>query len=688
MRRSWIVFAVWVALVAAAVPFALKQSDHLSGAGYDVPGTQSTQVERLITAGVEPDFRPTALAGVLVATGHATRANYRAALDALSRAAARTPGVAMAPVVKDLALEAARQHPNQASIAPLTVSASELQSFDVARDMRDQLGLDSGRHYGGVTLHLVGAGALWAGMLDLTKRDLHHAELVSIPIVALLLLAIFGSLAAAMLPLILGLASVIVTGAAIYLLSTLTLMNAFVTNVALMIGLGVAVDYALFVVVRYREERRAGVPADDARRVAMATSGTAVALSGIVVVIALVGLLVIDTAAIRSLALGAIVVVAVAVLACATLLPALLDLLGRRIGAGRHPGPGIFARIAGALLRRPVRALIASVGLLVLLAAPAIALRTGDGALRQLPTGNETRKGFDAAVAVTGPGRGAPVKLLVAHRDIDRTVSLLRADREVVKVGVRTQTADHRWVLIIATPRHDGDSPAVKSLVQRLRRTLPRGSLVGGNTAFQVDFDHEVSGSLGVVAAWILVATILLLVVTLRSAALGLGAVLTNLLSVGAAFGVLTAVFVWGWFDSLLGLDSPGYIDTITVPVIIAVVFGLSMDYQVFLLRRIQERWRSGDSTAAAVRGGVEASARTITSAAIVMIAVFLSFVITGVPAVKQIGLGAAVAIAVDATIVRLVLVPAAMTLLGERCWWMPVRSIARAATPAAAAER
>jgi RND superfamily putative drug exporter len=683
MRRSWIVLVVWAALVAAAAPFALRQSDHLSGAGYDVRGSQSAQVERLITAGVEPDFRPTALAGVLVATGHATGADYRAALGALADAARRSPGVAMEPVVQGLALEAARQHPGQAAIAPLTVSASELGSFDVARDLRARLGLDDGRHYGGVTLHLVGAGALWAGMLDLTKRDLHHAELLSLPVVAILLLAIFGSMAAATLPLALGLASVIVTGAAIYLLSTLTLMNAFVTNVALMIGLGVAVDYALFVVVRYREEQQAGASPDEARRTAMATSGMAVALSGGAVVIALAGLLIVDTAAIRSLALGAILVVAVAVLACVTLLPALLDLVGRRVGPGRAPLPGISARLATVVLRRPARAVAASIVLLGVLTAPALGLRTGDGALRQLPAGNETRRGFEAAVAVTGPGRGAPLKLLVTHRDIDRTVALLRDDPEVLKVGVRTQTADHRWVLIVATPRHDGDSSAVKRLVRRLRVSLPRGSLVGGNSAFQVDFDDEVSGSMAGVVAWILLATVLLLILALRSATLGIGAVLTNLLSVGAAFGVLTVVFVWGWLDGPLGFDSPGYVDTIAVPVIFAIVFGLSMDYQVFLLTRIRERWRAGQVTAEAVRAGVEASARTITSAAVVMVAVFLSFVVTGVPAVKQIGLGAAVAIAVDATLVRLVLVPAAMTLLGDRCWWMPRGRAAGIAAPA-----
>lgn len=677
MRRAWIVVVAWVAIVAAAVPFALRQSDRLSGGGYDVHGSQAQRAAQIIAAGVDPDFRPAALAGVLVGTGPASRRDDRRALDALELAARQTRGVELSPVAKAFGLAAATQHPGQPAVVPLTVSANEFQAFDVAHDLRARLRLDEGRRFGGVTLHLVGAGALWAGMLDLTKSDLHDAEALTFPVVAVLLLAIFGSLAAAVLPLALGLGAVTITGALIYLLSTVTLMNAFVTNVTLMIGLGVAVDYALFVVVRYREELRAGADPGAARRTAMATSGVAVLCSGAAVIIALAGLLLIDTPAIRSLAVGAIVVVAVAVLACASLLPALLTLMGRRVGQGRPQRRAAFARLAAVVLRRPGRALAASVALLALLAAPALGLRTGDGALGQLPAHNETRQGFEAAARVTGPGRGAPLELLVARADVDRTVALLDSDPEVVKVGVRTLTADHRRVFVVATPRHDGDSAPVKDLVRRLRARLPRGTLVGGNSAAQVDFDDEVAGAMGGVVAWVLLATGVMLLVALRSATLGVGAVLTNLLSVGAAFGVLTVVFVWGWLDAPLGFASPGYVDTIVVPLVFAVVFGLSMDYQVFLLTRIRERWRASGDTAEAVRGGIAAGARTITSAAVVMIAVFVSFVVTGVPAVKEIGLGAAVAIAVDATIVRLVLAPAAMVLLDDRCWWLP-RSLSR----------
>lgn len=671
MRRAAIVLAVWIAVVLAAIPLALRQSDELSGGGYEVSGSQAERTEALLADQVPADFRPTVLAGVLVAPRGTQTADYRAAVSELAAAAKKVPGVKLDPVAAEFALAGAEQSPGRPVVVPLTVAASEFDSFDVADELRERLRLSENRSFGAVELHLVGAGALWAGMLDRAQDDLHQAELLAFPLVLLILLVVFGSLAAAALPLALGAAAVTISGALIYLLSTQMLMNVFVPNLALMIGLGVAVDYALFVLVRYREELAAGASRVRAREKAMTTSGTAVLWSGVVLILALASLLLVDAAAVRSLALGAILVVGVALLACVSLLPALLTLFGDRLGAGRDSRGTGFARLTAAVQRRSRRALAGSLAAITILAAPALALEIGDGALRQLPPDDRTRIGFEQAAEVTGPGRGAPLKLLLVPGAVDRTVAFLREDPEVVRVGVRTRTEDGSRVLIVATPRRDGDALATKALVRRVRAELPRGSLVGGNSAAQVDFDAEVSTAMLPIAIWIVVLTALALLFALRALPLAIGAVLTNLLSVAAAFGVLTAVFVWGWLD-WLGLDSPGYVDTITIPLIFAVVFGLSMDYQVFLLRRIRERWLATGDTRLAVSEGVTSSARTITSAAVVMVAVFATFVVTGLPAVKEIGLGAGVAVAIDATLVRLVLVPAAMTLAGERCWWLP----------------
>jgi uncharacterized membrane protein YdfJ with MMPL/SSD domain len=670
-RHRVVVLAAWVVLTAAAIPLALKQSDHLTGGGFAVDGSDSQRVEREVLRGVPVDFRPATLGAVLVAPKGTPQADYRAAIAALRAAAGPTPHVSFVPAGAQIALYEARTRPGRPVVVPLLLDADEYHAPDVAKELRARLRLhdDGGGRFGQVQLHPVGAGALWAGMVDLTKDDLSHAERIGFPVVALILLGVFGALAAAVLPLAIGGVSIVITGALIALLARHVELTFYVPNMASMIGLGVAVDYSLFVVVRYREELRDGADPDAARAVAMATSGNAVLFSGVAVVIALAALFLVPTAAIRSMAVGAIMVVLVAMAACATLLPALLALLRARIGPAK-PAPGAFRRWSTAVTSRPGVALAGALLVLLALAAPAIGMKTGDGALRQFPKDDETRQGFEAARSVRGPGDGAPLKILVRAKDLNRSVAILRADDEVVKTGVRTRTADKRWIFIVATPRHDADSPPAKALVQRLRRELPRGSLVGGNTAAQVDFNHAIIGSFWKIGLWILLATCALLMLMLRALPLAIQAVIANILSVAASFGVLT-------FFEVTTKDG-GYIDTVTIPIIFAVVFGLSMDYEVFLLSRIKERRAAGADTRTAVLEGIAGSGRTITGAALVMVAVFVCFALTGVPVIEEIGLGAAVAIAVDATLVRLVLVPAAMTLLGEKCWWWPSLSARR----------
>jgi len=252
---------------------------------------------------------------------------------------------------------------------------------------------------------------------------------------------------------------------------------------------------------------------------------------------------------------------------------------------------------------------------------------------------------------------------------------VLRADPEVARVAAPLASRDGRRVLLVATPRHDGESAPAKALVRRLRDALPQDALVGGASAEGLDFRDLVAGSMWKIALFVLGLSYLVLLVLLRSVILPLKAVVMNLLSVGAAYGVLVAVFQWGWADRVLGTHvETGSIQTITPPLILAVVFGLSMDYEVFLLSRIRERFGATGDTRRAVAEGLSTSARTITSAALIMVAVFAVFVSTGVASIKQLGLGCAVAIAVDATVVRLVLVPAAMELLGRWNWWVPAR--------------
>jgi RND superfamily putative drug exporter len=705
---------VWLAVLAVAIPFAARQTEHLTSGGFAVPGSGSEAVDRGL-AEFESAQRDQ-LAAVVARKPGVTDAEVRAGIDRVRQAADEVAHVAL----PERAVAAAEQKVAEApvTIVPLELSGSQDDAANAAVDMRDELGLRD-EQTGPVELHLVGQQALWAGMQDLSKEDLEAAERTGFPIVALILLGVFGSLAAAALPLALGFASVAITGAVIFFVSQATDMSVFVTNVASMIGIGVAVDYSLFVLARYRQEIANGAERDAARATAMRTSGLAVVFSGMTVIIALAGLFLVDSTTIRSMAIGAIVVVAISILAAVTLLPALMSLLGKRayarsrvaiVGAllvrawrsmrrragSTHPDRArkpFWESWTARVMRRPWLSAIASASVLLVLAIPALSLEFGDGALRQFPEGNETRVGAELAAEATGPGASGPTLVLATldgggasdprnARAIDAYVADLRRDPEVAKVAPPEPADDGSAVLLTVTPRHDPESDEARTLVDRLRGDA--GPLeevarvdVGGATAQVEDFKDLVSGSLWKILLFVMLFSYVVLLVLLRSVLLPLKAVLMNLLSVAAAYGVLVAVFQYGWLDGVLGYSSLGYINTLTPPFLLAIVFGLSMDYEVFLLTRIRERYAATGDTTRAVAEGLSASARTISSAALIMVSVFAVFAFTGVPSVQEIGLGLAVAIALDATLVRLVLVPATMQIMGRWNWWLP-RSLDR----------
>jgi uncharacterized membrane protein YdfJ with MMPL/SSD domain len=694
-RRRRLFLGAWTLIVLAALPFAARQSEHLSGGGFDVPGSQSVAVQHA----VERDFehaQGSTLAAVLVPHADTTSAQLRAALARVGTAADDVDDVALASAARAQALRQLQADGPRTLVVPLTTRLGDSDAIDVAVDLREQLGIADPAVDAPVAFHLVGQGALWAGIQDLSKEDLRSAESIGFPIVLLILLAVFGSLVAALLPVALGVVAVTVTGALIYALSLVTGMSVFVTNMASMIGIGVAVDYSLFVLARYREEIAGGRGPDDARAIALATSGVAVVFSGLTVIVSLAGLFIVDTMSVRSMALGAILVVAVSVLAATTLLPALISLAGRRawepgrvvgsvtgwlarrVPRRRAAEPGTFwARWTGAIMRRPVLAALGATAVLLALAVPALQLHISNGALQQFPAGNETRVGFDAAAKVIGAGAASPVEVVAPRSELAAVQRMLRGDREIVRVQAPLLSRDGDTVLVRGIPRHDGESLPSRALVKRLRAELPASAQVGGSPAFGRDFADRISGSLALIALFVLSLSYVVLLLLLRSVVLPLKAVLMNLLSVGAAYGVLVAVFQLGWIDGFLGFQSGGYIDALTPPLVLAIVFGLSMDYEVFLLSRIRERWAVTGDSRTAVAEGLQASAKTITSAALIMTCVFGVFVLTGVPSIQQLGVGCAVAIALDATLVRLVLVPAAMELLGDWNWWLP-RPLAR----------
>jgi uncharacterized membrane protein YdfJ with MMPL/SSD domain len=702
-RRRRLVVGVWALVLLAALPFAARQTEHLTGGGFDVPGSQSKSVAdsmQGVFAG-----RSNGIAVLLRAEPGTSAAERAAAVGRVRDEVAAVDGVALPPAaVRRAELQLLRE---ESTLMPLSSSVSPDALIDPAVDLREAL--DPGAVQDGVTPYLAGQPTVWAGMQELSKEDLAKAEASGFPIVALILLIVFGSLAAAALPLTLGFVSVIVTGALIYFLSLQMSTSVFVTNMASMIGIGVAVDYSLFILARYREERRDGRDCDAARAEALATSGLAVAFSGIAVIVSLAGLWMVDNQALRSMALGAMTVVAVSILTATTLLPALIATLGDRVMPGgivarvlrfakysilRRPrpaavasaaseGPGFWDRWARRVMARPIAAATGSAAVLLILASPILSMETGTNAIEQFPKESDVRVGNELAAEQLGGGAD-PIQIVasfpgaVDHAAVAELAGDLRAESGISSVAPPAYARDS--ALIEVTSRAPSDSDAAATLVGQLRDSVvPASGLaaaatvdVGGETARTDDVRHQISGSLWKIVGFVLALSFLVLMVMLRSLLLPLKAVVMNLLSIGAAFGVLVAVFQWGWLDSVLGFESLGALDTINVPLIFAIVFGLSMDYEVFLMSRIRERYLVHGDNERAVAEGLASSARTISSAALIMSSVFAVFVLTGVPSIKELGVGCAVAIALDATLVRLILVPAAMKLMGRWNWWMP----------------
>ncbi len=696
-RRRRLVLVAWIATLVVALPIASHQTDHLTGGGFDVPGSQS----KAVSDSLEKDFAAHAdgIGVLLKAEPNASPSQRTAAVLRVRRAVAELDRVTLSPAAAHSA-EAQLQRTGVAML-PLRSDQSSDLLIDSATTLRGDL--DPGTVDGGVTTYLAGQPTIWAGMQELSKKDLSKAEAGGFPIVALILLIVFGSLAAAALPLALGFISVIVTGALIYFISLNMETSVFVTNMASMIGIGVAIDYSLFILARYREERRAGRSEEEARAEALATSGLAVTFSGLAVIVSLAGLWMVDNQALRSMALGAMTVVAVSILTAITLLPALIAMLGDRVLPGgivarvlsffkhrvfRRPDrpatteSAFWQRWTASVMARPWTAVIGVSAVLLTLAIPVLSLTTGTQALGQFPKDSDVRVGNELASKQVGGGTD-PVQIVAAFDgQVDRAaipgfIRTVEATPGVSSVAPPAFAAGS--VLIQATPRAPSESDAAAALVDRLRTVVPSTRLarlatvnVGGETARSHDVRQLISGSMWKIILFVLALSFLVLMAMLRSLLLPLKAVLMNLLSIGAAFGVLVAIFQWGWFDGLLGLESQGALDTINVPLIFAVVFGLSMDYEVFLMSRIRERYMEHGDNERAVAEGLSSSARTISSAALIMTCVFAVFFLTGVPSIKELGLGCAVAIALDATLVRLILVPAAMKLLGDWNWWMP----------------
>jgi uncharacterized membrane protein YdfJ with MMPL/SSD domain len=705
--RRKLVIGAWVLLLVVSVPFASRQTENLTAGGFEVPGSGSAAVDAKIKRFQGASSEQL---GIVLERRGGDGAQVVAAVDRVGAATGKVKNHTVK--LSADAAAAGKQAAGQQDVVlmPLQVTGTRDETLEAAKDLRDALKV--GEVDNGVQTYVVGQQALWAGMQKVQQEDLAKAESAGFPAILIVLLAVFGSVLAALLPAGLGIAAVLVTGAAVYFLALAMTMSVFVTNIASLLGIGVAVDYSLFLLSRYREEVHAGRDRGAALDIAMRTSGATVVFSGMTVVVSLAGLFLLNAGVMRSLATGAIVVVVIAIIGAVTLLPALIALLGRRADepgrvvsgtglllkrvtgrANRPPrtGPSFWERWTARLMGRPVVFAAGASAILILLAVPALSLHFSNGALRMFPPDNETRRGVELAGQLASPGESAPVLVIADFNQGDATsgdneaalqryVDQLKGVPGVADVREPTISDDGKAALLNVVGERDPESPQTLAMIDDLRAEGGKASgigglaklSVGGATAQTVDFAGLISGGIWKIFLFVMICSYLVLLVVLRSVLLPLKAVIMNLLSVGAAYGVLVAVFQYGWLDSILGYDSLGYINAITPPLLLAIVFGLSMDYEVFLLSRIRERYLATGDNRRAVSEGLQASAKVITSAAVIMVVVFGTFALTGIAQIKEIGVGLAVAIAVDATLVRLVLVPATMELMGKWNWWLP----------------
>lgn len=539
-------------------------------------------------------------------------------------------------------------------------------------------------------------GEIYDKMVD---EDMAKAEQVGLPVALIVLVVVFGALVAAFLPVVLGLVSIFTALGIIAAASQVVEVADLVTIMVAMIGLAVGIDYALFIIERYREERRGGVPKQEAIAVAGGTAGKAVIFSGCTVILSLFGLFLIPSNVFQSMALGAIVAVIVAICATQTLVPALLGVLGDRIdwprrrnydtpsqSARNFEKRGVWGRLSGVVMRRPVVALVLATAILVAAALPALDLETGQVGIDSLPP-SDAKTGYEILQREFYAGETAPVEIVIdrpvndaqAAAGIDNLLRTLASDPFYGSPHV-TQSAAGDLTIVSAPIDSESSEPEALDAVKHLRSDVIPAAFgdaaedvyVGGSSATEVDIATVLGQYTPLIFLFVLGLSFLLLMVAFHSIVVPLKAIVLNLLSVGAAYGLIVAVFQKGIGADLLGMNRGDRIESWIPLFLFCILFGLSMDYHVFLLSRIRERFDQTGRNTESVAFGLRATGKIITGAALIMVAVFSAFAMGRFSDIQQLGFGLAVAIFLDATIVRSIMVPASMKLLGNWNWYLP----------------
>ena len=657
-----VVVLAWAVVAVGLGLFAPRAEHALSGAGWEANDSESVAARRVVDGsfGGQGSY---ALTVVVHGDG------------ALESAVSRAVGILRAdPRVSSVG---APQHSRDGHTVILSAGAAAgpTEMVRAADDLKRELAALSSSS---VSVSLTGAPGMWSDFNEANKSAMLKSEVISWPVTLAILLLAFGSLVAAGLPLLLTILGLMASAGSLFLLTHLFDISIWSMNFALMFALALGIDYALFIVARFRGAHFGSeLTTRDAVAVTMDTAGKAVFFSGVTVLISLSAVMLVPSPAFRSMSLGIMLSVVFVLLAALTLLPAILAWLGDRVDklalpwvhAGEHRSPS-FERWGELLWRHPVLLGVPAAAILVVLAIPVLRIETGMPSIKVVPASDGSRTGYMQVQEAFGEGAPGALQVVVPANERAEAESHLAGSPGIASVRVAATSGN--VVLLTAVPNADPSDPSVGATIDRIRAALPSEALVGGAVAENHDLEQALSAKTFPVFGVVLVLGFMLLLLALQAPLIALAGVLTNLLATAAAFGVGVLIFQDGHLSSLLGFESQGFLNAWGPVFFFAMIFAISMDYTVFLLASAKEHWDRSHDPREAMVGGVAHSGRTIFAAAAVMVAVFFTFALSGPIPPKEMGVILGVAVLLDAMLIRLVLMPVLLRVMGSYAWVLP----------------
>ena len=668
------VSVAWIAIAIAMGIFAPRVEHALSGAGWEATGSESVSARAVI----DEEFSGLSSSALMavVSSPDATVGDpaFKATLSEVERELSSSAAVSRVVPPQPGTSISADRHVAVVEAGAAGTSNEMVRAADELKEPLAALGSE------GVSVELTGASGMWSDFNEANKTAMLKSELISWPVTLAILVLAFGSLVAAGLPLLLTILGLVSAAGMLYLGTQITDISIWAMNFALMFALALGIDYALFVVYRFRGAFFGSrLSAAEAVAVTMDTAGKAVLFSGLTVLISLTAVMLVPSPAFRSMSLGIMLSVVFVMAATLTLLPAVLAKLGPKVDklslpwvhSGEHRSPR-FAAWGERLWRNPLRFGVPALALLVALAFPVLKLDTGMPSIKVVPESDGSRQGYTQVQEAFGPGAPGALQIVGPAAAIDAAASTIASTPGVAAAMPAQQSADGSLALVRVIPTTDPSDPATAATIDRLRAELPAKVEVGGSVAENHDLETTLEARTPLVIGVVLGLGFLLLLVALQAPLVALLGVVTNLLATGAAFGVGKLVFQDGHLQGLLGFDSQGFLDAWAPVFFFAMVFAIAMDYSVFLLSSAREHWdRSGEAREAMV-GGVAHSGRVIFAAGAVMVAVFFTFALSGPLPPKEMGVILGVAVLLDALLIRLLLLPVLLRLAGRWAWWQP----------------